>query len=493
MLSEQGLGEGEIRAEIQKLQKEQLLKNPIVLPTDPALSTEAAEALSPEEKRCRAPRLPGENYLQAIARAKECLATLGKRSLMPEGLQETSPKFRLMLQKIQESKGSSLVYSDFMTVEGIGLFTLVLEANEFDPIEIQTSAAGMKFSEKTEASFRLGPQARRNRYIKFTGGEDDLVRRHSINIFNAKISELPKSMADVLIEAGYKNNQFGELCRVFCITAAGAEGLSLKNVRTVHIMEPFWNDVRMAQVKGRAVRICSHMELEPQERTVEIYTYVTVFGPEAQAAKEAPWRIAEQISVRDSYSIDQAKALGLPVPPGAQQYVLTTDERMWIISQRKKALVDNLTNVMKSTAVDCVLNYNENKDGTFQCSLFKKTGDFMYHPFIDKDIERVREEFGEGVIMSEAQKAAIATATASIANPASAAAVAAVKQIKILKVSIKGKAFVFVPVVDDGKTIKFDIFADDGTGKPTGEKVGEVAAENEKPKAGTARFYKVKQ
>jgi hypothetical protein len=478
-LAEQGLAEGEIRVQLEKLQKERRdSKNPIVLPSaqDNDAATAAAEALTPEEKRCRALRLPGENYLQAIARAKQCLSTIGVRSLRPEGLKETSPKFLAILERMNASKGSSLIYSDFMTVEGIGIFTLVLEANEYDPIEIETSAQGMKFSARTEASLKLGPQAKRGRYIKFTGGEDDLVRRHSINIFNAKTSELPKPMADLLTEAGYTGNQQGELCRVFCITAAGAEGLSLKNVRTVHIMEPFWNDVRMAQVKGRAVRICSHMELAPEERNVEIFTYISVFGPEAQVAKEAPWRVAEQIAMRDSYSLDEAKKSGLPIPEGAQQYVLTTDERMWIISQRKKALIDNLTSVMKSAAVDCPLNYNENKDGTFQCSLFKNTGDFMYHPLINNDIERVREEFGEGVVMSEAQRMSLAAVTKAIPPPR--------------KVKIKGEHYLFVSAAEG---TKFDIFADDGTGKPTGKKVGEVDAEDGKPKAGTARFYKSKQ
>jgi hypothetical protein len=102
----------------------------------------------------------------------------------------------------------------------------------------------------------------------------------------------------------------------------------------------------------------------------------------------------------------------------------------------------------------------------------------MYHPLIGYDVERVREEFGEGVVMSEAQKTALVVATAAATAP------------KILKVKIKGVPYVFVP--SEGGT-KFDIFADDGTGKPTGNKVGEVDAEGGKPKAGTAKFYKVKQ
>ena len=43
-------------------------------------------------------------------------------------------------------------------------------------------------------------------------------------------------------------------------------------------MEPYWNNVRLNQVKGRAVRICSHTDLPYAERDVEIYTYYSIFS-----------------------------------------------------------------------------------------------------------------------------------------------------------------------------------------------------------------------
>ena len=55
------------------------------------------------------------------------------------------------------------------------------------------------------------------------------------------------------------------------ITASGAEGISLKNVRYVHITEPYWHPVRIEQVIGRARRICSHKNLPEQYRTVEVF------------------------------------------------------------------------------------------------------------------------------------------------------------------------------------------------------------------------------
>jgi predicted ATP-grasp superfamily ATP-dependent carboligase len=74
--------------------------------------------------------------------------------------------------------------------------------------------------------------------------------------------------------------------------------------------------------------------------------------------------------------------LQLPIDKSASQYVLTTDENIYLISQNKKIITDSLENIMKSAAVDCELNYNQNKDGSFKClTLEGKVGDFLYDEF----------------------------------------------------------------------------------------------------------------
>jgi SNF2 family DNA or RNA helicase len=59
--------------------------------------------------------------------------------------------------------------------------------------------------------------------------------------------------------------------KVLCISSAGGEGLDLKETRTVIIMEPHWNNEKLNQVIGRAVRYKSHSELPAEERHVDIY------------------------------------------------------------------------------------------------------------------------------------------------------------------------------------------------------------------------------
>jgi hypothetical protein len=156
------------------------------------------------------------------------------------------------------------------------------------------------------------------------------------------------------------------------ITSAGAEGLSLRNVRRVHIMEPFWNSVRTDQVKGRAVRICSHSDLpynkDPAKnmRVVEIFTYVSVF-PEGV-------KIDATIQNNDG---DRT----------SDQYVLD-------IANKKRSLSSDFLCHMKSAAVDCKINKGENEK-TIRC-FYEQQGnikDFLYDPRLEQDVVTSEQEY----------------------------------------------------------------------------------------------------
>jgi hypothetical protein len=217
------------------------------------------------------------------------------------------------------------------------------------------------------------------------------------------------STEDANIDVSYIDNKQGKLCRLFCITSAGAEGLSLQNVRAVHIMEPHWNDVRMAQVKGRAIRICSHKALKPQDRNVKVYTYITVFDDitqlatskqkitdeamKARMAKEKEdWALPFEITSAGGEQIQasEARALGLTVSADIADdstYYITTDVALLELGALKKKTSDRIQKLMKMGAVDCELNFNENKDGTYTCINFRG-GDFLYHPDLAIDVSR---------------------------------------------------------------------------------------------------------
>jgi hypothetical protein len=338
---------------------------------------------------CKAGKKPGEDYSAACARAKVCLGTIAKARMLlggDNGLANYSAKFAAMLERMAAAPGSSLVYSQFLDMEGVGIFRAAMDVNGYAPIDIVMTGGQLSFTKATEESLRKGPGAQ-PRYITFSGVEKPEVRAAALSIFNAQFAELPASMNAVLKEVGYTDNKVGELCRVICITSAGAEGLSLRNVRAVHIMEPYWNEVRLKQVKGRAIRIGSHLDLPQDQRDVSIYTYLSVFSDDAQSNKVPSARIDNTILTHDAVDAKKATEAGIPVKPGQTSYVLTTDEMIYSISERKRKVVEALECVMKSSSIDCEINMKKNKDGTFTCLPLKgKVGDFIYNPVLRDDI-----------------------------------------------------------------------------------------------------------
>jgi hypothetical protein len=310
------------------------------------------------------------SYKERIEKAMNLLDTNREKYLVRESenpagkLSYYSTKLDKMLANIDRSKGSNLVYSQFKTVEGLGVLGLALKANGYDEIKIVGTDLNPRFSDETLASFREGlgsvDRPKRKRFISFTGEGSKERRALVLNIFNGNLDKLPVEMRTVLEPFAQKRNTTGDICWVIGITGAGAEGISLKCCRSVHIMEPYWNNVRLDQVKGRAIRICSHKDLPFKDREVEIYTYYTVFSEEQKKMN----KIDNKIRTTD---MDE-----------------TSDEKVYYVSMRKDKINQELLKVMKESAVDCELNAGEN-DG-IQC--FRIEGQptqYLFDPNLDVD------------------------------------------------------------------------------------------------------------
>lgn len=84
-------------------------------------------------------------------------------------------------------------------------------------------------------------------YVSISGSSSLNTRKRAVDMFNS-----------------------GET-KVMFISAAGAEGLDLKETRYVVILEPHWNDERIKQVIGRAARYKSHDALPESKRIVTVY------------------------------------------------------------------------------------------------------------------------------------------------------------------------------------------------------------------------------
>jgi len=445
-------------------------------------------------EECKRGLAPGEDYLVATARAKKCLKSFANTRLRlappgtpinaetvsdPERLQKYSPKYAKILENVLKAPGSSLVYSQFLDMEGIGIFLVVLDINDFQPIKIESVDGNLRFTKETLQSLKRGPSV--NRYLSFTGGEEREIRSMALKVFNAKFSdgafpELPKEMSDALVAAGFTGNLKGELCRVFCITSAGAEGLSLRNVRRVHIMEPYWNPVRTDQVKGRAVRICSHIDLELEERNVEVFTYCAVFDDNALAHPDGSTgfpRIDMTVLGGDGMKPADATKAGFTVPEGAKDYVVTSDEYLYALSQNKKKLLQNIQDLMKTSAVDCQINQYENEEDGLGCIAISGTPEqYAFHPVLQRDIAETSTKFKDEDLQAPTavEEAPAALGEAALAALGEAALAAPTAQAPAPKKKKTMSAFVFtydnkkylaVPVMGKGgSATSFDIFGE---------------------------------
>jgi hypothetical protein len=445
-------------------------------PEDPAAAASA---------ECKVGRKAGEDMTVAVKRATDCFRTMdiaGKRLLMgvENGLDTYSPKYVAILERIAAAPGSSLVYSAFLNLEGIGLFRVAMINNGYAPIDMVLSGGQLAFTPETETSLRQGP-GKQPRFLSFSGAEGELVRAAALSIFNAQFSDLPESMAKILTESKYTDNKVGELCRVFCITSAGAEGLSLRNVRAVHIMEPYWNEVRVRQVKGRAIRIGSHLDLAPADRNVSIYTYVSVFSDEAQTNSGGE-RIIETIANHDDIDVQAAKEMGILTDDRIRElsaktrtkklttYVTTTDEFFYSISERKRRVIEAIECILKSSAIDCEINYKKNKDKTFMCLPLKgKIGEYVYNPDLEIDILNMPQFSGIDV---EKTCTGLDVSTAVTKPKGTAVAVAAPIEepaVKDLFKALKGVTYRMRPIMkQDGTIERFDMYEADQA-KPTAD------------------------
>jgi ERCC4-related helicase len=238
-----------------------------------------------------------------------------KKSKLYAMLYKSSAKMVNIIFNILKSKGPVLVYSNYVLIEGLQIFKIYLKCFGFSP-----------FSDGIKGT-RDG-----HRYVEFHGGIDEKERSINIDQYN-----------DI-------KNKNGDVIKIFMISSAGSEGLSLSNVRQVHLMEPYWNETRMIQVIGRGIRQCSHKNLPIEDRHVDIYRYK---------------------SVRKS------------------TYKWTADQIIENTARSKEGLIQSFCDAVKEAAIDCKLFKAHNMIAQeYKCFQFEEQSLFDEHigPAYKEDI-----------------------------------------------------------------------------------------------------------
>lgn len=229
-----------------------------------------------------------------------------KKSELLIALHTSSAKMTYMIFNIMNSPGPVLVYSNYVVMEGLQIFKIYLKYLGFT-LYINR--------EQGDDGYR---------YMEYHGGIDPQERRKILEVFNRS------------------ENKTGDVSKIIMISPAGAEGISLNNVRQVHLMEPYWHEVRMTQMIGRAIRQCSHKNLPLEDRIVTVFRYK---------------------SIRNS-SGDK----------------WTTDQYIEDAARAKDGLIQSFLDAMKEASVDCVLNKTHNTlVGDYRCFQFEEKSLFDDH------------------------------------------------------------------------------------------------------------------
>jgi hypothetical protein len=288
-------------------------------------------------------------YQAAITKAIRDLKVSAGSFLIPEELATYSPKFLHLLNNILDKQhvGLHLVYSQFRTLEGIGIIKLILETNGFSQFKIKQSSMGdwtidMTSEEQERPCFAL-----------YTGTETAEEKEIIRNIFNSKWKNVPKTITEQL-STRFTNNMFGEVIKILMITASGAEGINLRNVRYVHITEPYWHPVRTEQIIGRARRICSHIDLPEELRTVDVFLYLMRFTGRQMATEND-----ESLNIRMN---DKSKTDG--------STPMSTDQSLYEISNIKERITRQILTAVKESSFDCMIHATAGAKERLQCYTF---------------------------------------------------------------------------------------------------------------------------
>ena len=239
-----------------------------------------------------------------------------KNPALPIFSKDELPKYSSKMSKICEtiraSEGIILIYSQYIDGGSVPM-ALALEEMGFTRFGTERQTKPLFGSPRTEPldaltmlpKSQLPAQAKFNqaRYVMITGDK----------LFSPNNDEDIKALNNI-------DNMDGSKIKVVLISKAAAEGIDFKNIRQVHILEPWYNMNRIEQIIGRGVRNQSHCKLPFEKRNVEIFLHATSL---TETSEES------------------------------------VDLYVYRLAEKKSVEIGKITRVLKETAVDCILNIEQ--------------------------------------------------------------------------------------------------------------------------------------
>jgi hypothetical protein len=318
-----------------------------------------------------------EGYTKLLEKDKAKYLDINNGSLA-----KYSPKYLQMILNINKNapNGKLLIYSFFRTLIGINSFSYALiQTGKWAPFRLKKINKIWEIDEHED-------EINKWKFILYAGGGDIELRDIYRKIINSEWNLLGADCEKLVkqLKALHPNNNYGEIIKMMMTTKTGAEGLDLREIRYIHIMEPYWQHVLIDQVIGRGVRNKSHITLPEKDRNVEVFIYMATITPNLV-------RKISYIDVRnDTYKYSN------PALSDKVNKVVSSDEYLYLTSERKRLVITEFQRLMKESAFDCSLNYRHNKLNPINSKLVcmdystKNRDEYLYTPGIEDTNEGIQ-------------------------------------------------------------------------------------------------------
>jgi hypothetical protein len=207
----------------------------------------------------------------------------------PTSLQKYAPKLQTIIDYIENAEGIVYIYSNYI-YSGIIPLAIALEHLGYKKYGGNTILEGGTKKKPNNKQF--------------------IILSANSKLSSNNDAEIEKVKSD--------KNKDGDIIKVILASNVATEGLDFKNIREIHILEPWYHMQKLEQIIGRGLRYCSHIGLPLEKRNVTLYHHVNVKNKDMN--KE------------------------------------TIDVRVYRIANTKQDIIKEVGNILKQNAVDCLLN-----------------------------------------------------------------------------------------------------------------------------------------
>ena len=202
----------------------------------------------------------------------ESVFSLKARGDVPPPLVMHSPKIAAIAHSVSKAKGMSFIYSRYLK-SGALLIAIALEVAGWCRVMADGTPAPLLHS-------NTGDHSRKPKYILLTSDE-----------------ELSPNFSGLLQYATTFGNADeaanGTKVKAIIGSQVASEGLDLKCIRELHVLDGWFHLNRLEQIIGRGVRYCSHALLPEEERNCTIYLHCVALN-EYETPDLFTYRVAVQ-------------------------------------------------------------------------------------------------------------------------------------------------------------------------------------------------------